>query len=226
LSRRQGPDRRTRQKPSRRWQRTQKRLGRAHARVANLRRDGLHKLTSRLAATYGTVVAEDLNVAGMLRNRRLARHIADAGFAELRRQLTYKTDWGGGRLVVADRWYPSSKTCSACGTVKTKLALSERVYNCQSCGLVLDRDLNAARNLAALAAETTNRREWPGGRTRSRPEDPARGAGGCETSTRHHHGGQDRDRPTARRDYLSHAHQSAVKGNSGGTPRSVIKIGT
>jgi len=153
LSRRQGPDRRTRQKPSRRWQRTRVRLSRTHARVANLRRDGLHKLTTRLAARFGTVVAEDLNVAGMLRNRRLARHIADAGFAELRRQLAYKTHWSGGRLVLADRWYPSSKTCSACGTVKTKLALSERTYHCQSCGLVLDRDLNAARNLAALADE-------------------------------------------------------------------------
>jgi putative transposase len=121
--------------------------------VANLRRDGLHKLTTRLTREFGTVVAEDLNVAGMLANRRLARHIADAGFAELRRQLTYKTDWNGGRLVVADRWYPSSKTCSGCGTVKTKLALSERTYTCTSCGLVLDRDLNAARNLAALARE-------------------------------------------------------------------------
>lgn len=86
--------------------------------VANLRRDGLHKLTTRLAATHGTVVVEDLNVTGMLTNRRLARHIADAGFAETRRQLTYKTDWTGGRLLVADRWYPSSKTCSACGAVR------------------------------------------------------------------------------------------------------------
>jgi len=153
LSRKTGPDRRTGRHPSHRWQRAAARLGRAHARVAHLRRDGLHKLTTRLTREHATIVVEDLNVAGMLRNRRLARHIADAGFAELRRQLGYKTVWGGGRLVVADRWYPSSKTCSACGTVKTKLALSERVYDCQSCGLVLDRDLNAARNLAALAAE-------------------------------------------------------------------------
>ncbi|MGN9779766.1 IS607 family element RNA-guided endonuclease TnpB, partial [Micromonospora sp. H33] len=126
LSRRVGPDRRTGRRPSNRWRRAQARLGRAHARVANLRRDGLHKLTTRLAATYGTVVVEDLNVAGMLRNRRLARHIADVGFAEMRRQLAYKTEWNGGRLLVADRWYPSSKTCSDCGAVKTKLALSER----------------------------------------------------------------------------------------------------
>jgi putative transposase len=153
LSRRVGPDRRTGRRPSKRWQHAQAQIGRAHARVANLRRDGLHKLTTRLAPEHGTVVVEDLNVTGMLANRRLARHIADAGFAELRRQLAYKTTWCGGRLIVADRWYPSSKTCSGCGAVKAKLALSEREYECAACGLALDRDLNAARNLAALARE-------------------------------------------------------------------------
>ena len=126
-------------------------MARRHARAANLRENALHQLTARLAATYGTVVAEDLHVAGMLRNRRLARHIADAGFGQIRRQLAYKTAWHGGRLVLAGRYYPSSKTCSGCGAVKAKLALSERTYRCQQCGLVLDRDLNAARNLAALA---------------------------------------------------------------------------
>ncbi|MGX7669382.1 RNA-guided endonuclease InsQ/TnpB family protein [Plantactinospora sp. DSM 117369] len=153
LSRKTGPDRRIGRRPSKRWERAVARLGRAHARVANLRRDGLHKLTSELAREYGTIVVEDLNVAGMLRNRRLARHIADAGFAELRHQLAYKSVWSGSRLIVADRWYPSSKTCSGCGAVKAKLALSERTYTCTACRLVLDRDLNAARNLAALAAE-------------------------------------------------------------------------
>ena len=151
LSRRVGPDRRSGRRPSKRWEAARGQLARAHARVVNLRRDGLHKLTSRLAGEYGTIVVEDLHVAGMLANRRLARRIADAGFAELRRQLAYKTAWNGGRLVVADRWYPSSKTCSGCGAVKTKLALSERTYTCTTCGLALDRDLNAARNLAALA---------------------------------------------------------------------------
>ncbi|MDF5757712.1 RNA-guided endonuclease TnpB family protein [Spongiactinospora sp. TRM90649] len=136
-----------------RWRKAANRLGRAHARVGNLRRDGLHKLTTRLASEHGTVVVEDLNVAGMLTGRRLARHIADAGFAEIRRQLAYKTAWNGGRMVVADRWYPSSKTCSGCGLVKAKLALSEREYPCETCGLVMDRDVNAARNLAALAAQ-------------------------------------------------------------------------
>jgi IS605 OrfB family transposase len=150
VSRKAGPDRRTGQKPSKRWKRASRELARAHARVANLRRDGLHKLTTRLAHEFGTIVVEDLNVAGMVRNRRLARHIADVGFAEIRRQLAYKTGWHGGRLQVADRWYPSSKTCSACGAVKTKLALSERIYTCTTCGLSLDRDVNAARNLASL----------------------------------------------------------------------------
>jgi putative transposase len=153
LARKQGPNRRTGQRASNRWQCAANRLGRAHARVANLRRDGLHKLTTRLARQHGTIVVEDLNVTGMLANRRLARHIADAGFAEIRRQLAYKTSWNGGRLLVADRWYPSSKTCSGCGTAKAKLALSERTYICEVCGLVIDRDRNAALNLAALAAE-------------------------------------------------------------------------
>ncbi|MEU1837150.1 IS607 family element RNA-guided endonuclease TnpB [Micromonospora chersina] len=153
MARKTGPDRRTGQRPSNRWQRAHARLGRAHARVAHLRRDSLHKLTTRICQQHGVIVVEDLNVAGMLRNRRLARHIADASFGELRRQLAYKTQWNGGRLIVADRWYPSSKTCSGCGAVKTKLALSERTYTCETCGLAIDRDHNAARNLAALAAE-------------------------------------------------------------------------
>jgi len=89
--------------------------------------------------------------AGMVRNRHLARALADAGLAGLRRQLYYKTDWYGSRLVVADPFYPSSKTCSACGWVKAKLTLAERTFTCEACGLRLDRDLNAARNLAMLA---------------------------------------------------------------------------
>jgi putative transposase len=108
LSRKSGPDRRTARRPSKRWQRAADRLARAYARVANLRRDGLHKLTTGLAATHATVVVEDLNVTGMLANRKLARHIADAGFAEIRRQLVYKTTWNGGRLLVADRWWPTA----------------------------------------------------------------------------------------------------------------------
>jgi IS605 OrfB family transposase len=136
---------------SRRRDQTRHRLARVHARAANLRRDALHKLTTALATQHGTVVVEQLNLAGMVRNRRLARALSDSGLGELRRQLTYKTAWYGSRLVVADRFYPSSKTCSACGYVKAKLTLAERTFACVVCGLQLDRDLNAARNLAALA---------------------------------------------------------------------------
>jgi putative transposase len=166
-ARRRGPDRHTgqnpskqssskqdppRQGPSNRWRKTQARIARLHTAVTNARRDGLHQLTTRLASSFGTIVVEDLNVAGMLTNRRLARHIAGAGMGELRRQLDYKIRWRGGRLVVADRWYPSSKTCSACGTVKTKLRLAERTFRCDHCGYTADRDHNAARNLAGLAS--------------------------------------------------------------------------
>ena len=148
MSRKRGPDRRTGQQPSNRWAQASAALGKAQGRVADQRRDAIHKLTTELAGRYGTVVVEDLNVAGMVRNRRLARAIADASFAGVRRQLTYKTEWNGGRLIIADRWFASSKTCSGCGAVKTKLLLSERTYVCASCGLVTDRDENAALNLA------------------------------------------------------------------------------
>jgi len=176
MSRRVGPDRRTGRRPSNRWHNARRRLARAHTRVANLRRDGLHQLTARLARTHGTIVVENLNVAGMLRNRRLARQIADAGFGELRRQLDYKTTWNGGRLIVVDRWYPSSKTCSGCGVVKTKLPLAERTYTCTACGLALDRDVNAARNLAALADEAATAGSGPvagrGADRKTRPGGP------------------------------------------------------
>jgi putative transposase len=125
-------------------------LARVHARAANLRKDALHKLTTTLTTQHLVIVVEHLNVAGLLRNRRLARAIADTAMAESRRQLAYKTSWYGSRLVVADRFYPSSKTCSACGWVKAKLTMAERTFTCQACGLQIDRDLNAARNLAKL----------------------------------------------------------------------------
>jgi putative transposase len=154
---------------SARRRRSAARLARLHARIASIRADALHKATTMLAARYQTVVAEDLNVAGMTRNRRLARAITDQGLGSVRRLLGYKTTWNGGTLVLAGRWYPSSKTCSGCGTVKAKLALSERTYTCAACGLVMDRDVNAARNLlhlAASGAESVNARE---GTARPRP---------------------------------------------------------
>ncbi|HEV2918516.1 MAG TPA: IS607 family element RNA-guided endonuclease TnpB, partial [Actinomycetota bacterium] len=157
LARRRGPlaPDGSRREPSKRWQQTSRRLAQAHAKIANLRGNALHHLTSALAGTYGAVVVEHLNIAGMLRNHGLARRIADAGWGELRRQLGYKTAWAGGTLVQADTFYPSSKTCSGCGHVKAKLPLSERTYRCERCGLVLDRDENAARNLAALVLTQT-----------------------------------------------------------------------
>ncbi|PRY60884.1 IS607 family element RNA-guided endonuclease TnpB [Glycomyces artemisiae] len=146
LARRRGPA--PGSAPSARWLRARAGLNKAHARIAQQRSDALHKLTTNLARTYGTIVIEDLNVAGMVTNHRLARRISDAGWGELRRQITYKSAWNGGSTVVANRWLPTSKTCSNCGTAKAKLSLSERVFRCQHCGMVLDRDLNAARNLA------------------------------------------------------------------------------
>jgi putative transposase len=142
------------------------RLARIHARVANVRADALHKATTALARRYETVVIEDLNVAAMTRNRRLARAVADQGFGQARRMLGYKTGWNGGTLITADRWYPSSKRCVGCGTVKTKLSLSERTYSCGVCGLVLDRDINAARNLLMLAASGAERITACGGNVR------------------------------------------------------------
>lgn len=142
-----------RRSPSNRYSRATGRLRRTHGRVADLRRDSTHKLTTGLAREYGAIVIEDLNVAGMVKNRRLARQIGDAGWGEIRRQLVYKTQRHSGRLIIADRWFASSKTCSGCGAVKTKLLLSERTYVCATCGLVTDRDENAARNLAAYGEQ-------------------------------------------------------------------------
>jgi putative transposase len=125
-----------------------RRLGKMHARVAAVRTHLLHQITTELARSYASVTIEDLNAAGMLQLRSLARHVSDASFGEFRRQLEYKTDWYGTELVVADRWFPSSKTCSGCGRIDPDLTLADRTYACSGCGLVIDRDLNAAINLA------------------------------------------------------------------------------
>lgn len=125
-----------------------RRLGKVHARVAQLRRNLLHQITGELARGYTSVTIEDLNVAGMLQNRKLARVVSDAAFGEFRRQLEYKATWYGTELVIANRWFPSSKTCSGCGALDPDLTLSDRVYACDGCGRVIDRDTNAAINLA------------------------------------------------------------------------------
>ena len=143
---------------SKRRAKARERVARIHNRIANRRSDTLNKLTTRLTQTYSDICIEDLNVAGMVKNHHLAKAVSDASFFELRRMLEYKTAKTGARLHVIDRWYPSSKTCSNCGSVKTKLSLTERTYKCEHCGLVIDRDLNAAINImvAGSAPETLN----------------------------------------------------------------------
>ena len=145
-------------KGSNRRAKAKAKVARLHARVANRRSDALHKLTTRLAREYSDISIEDLNVSGMVKNRHLAKSISDAAFGEFRRQLKYKTARSGARLHVVDRWFASSKTCSGCGGVKAKLSLAERTYRCDSCGLTMDRDLNAAINIliAGSAPETLN----------------------------------------------------------------------
>jgi putative transposase len=144
-----------RQKGSRNRRKAAQRLGTLHRRVANQRTNTLHQFTSRLAKTKSTVVIEDLNVAGMLKNHHLAQAIGDVGFGEFRRQLTYKAAWYGCQVFVASRWEPSSKTCSGCGWVDEDLTLADRTFRCEQCGQVLDRDLNAAINLSKLAGSSS-----------------------------------------------------------------------
>jgi IS605 OrfB family transposase len=173
LARRQGPRAAdgSRRPPSAGWRQTRRQLVREHARVANVRRNSLHQFTSELVETYGTIVVERLNVAGLLKNRRLARRLADASLGTLRRQFAYKTIWAGSTLVEAEPFFPSSKICSGCGHVKAKLPLSQREYHCECCGLVLDRDVNAARNLAVLVESSANRVARSGLETRKTPVD-------------------------------------------------------
>ena len=129
-------------------------LARLHYRLRCIREDALHKLSTYLTRNYAAVALEDLNVKGMLSNRRLARASADMGFYELRRQLEYKAALRGNHIEVADRWFPSSKMCSSCGEVKEQLRLSERSFQCEACGTTLDRDDNAARNLLLTVSFT------------------------------------------------------------------------
>ena len=132
-----------------------RRLSRIHGRIADQRRYATHEVTTKLVKTHDRLCIEDLAVANLIRNRHLARPIADAAWGELSRQLAYKATWYGSQLVSAPRWFPSSKSCSSCGLVRHDLGLSQRVFRCDSgdggCGLAIDRDLNAAVNLAAWA---------------------------------------------------------------------------
>jgi len=129
-------------------------LARLHARIANIRADFIHKLTTRLCRENQAVVIEDLHVKGMLANDKLARALSDVGFGMIRRQMEYKVKRYGTLLVVADRWYPSSRLCSVCGWKHEALTLRDREWTCPQCGTHHDRDLNAALNLKRLATET------------------------------------------------------------------------
>ncbi|MBO0806576.1 MAG: transposase [Nocardiopsaceae bacterium] len=190
------PAARTRQPPSRRRARTSKRIGRVHAHAAAIRRDVLHKQTTALARRHQVITVETLNASGMrsagdARKRGLNRALADAALAEVRRMLRYKCAWYGSTLVEAGRYYPSSKTCSGCGSRKPRLSLAERAYACDRCGLVIDRDLNAAINLARLGEAQALGEQGPAGsgpvagRGATRETGPARAgdAGGREAST-------------------------------------------
>lgn len=173
------------QKGSRRWQTQRQRVARLHARVADTRRDDQHKLTTGLVKAYGLIAIEDLNVRGMTASAKgtaekpgqrvkqkagLNRALLDVGFGEIRRQIDYKCQWHGRVLYVADRFAPTSKTCSDCGAVIDSLPLRIRAWTCPACGAEHDRDTNAARNLLALA--TGGRPDDArGGRT-----DPSAGA--------------------------------------------------
>jgi putative transposase len=143
------------QKGSSNRRKARAKLARLHARIANIRSDALHKLTTEITRRFHTIGIEDLNVRGMAKNRRLARSIADMGFFEFRRQLEYKATMRGGVVVVADRWFASSKTCSACGSVQEAMPLSVRQWICPDCGTRHDRDLNAAINLKNMAVSST-----------------------------------------------------------------------
>lgn len=140
------------QRGSANFRKAKARLARRHARVANIRRDAHHKLTHRLVHEFDRIGVENLNVVGMVKNRHLARALSDASFGEFRRMLKYKARFYGAALIMADRFFPSSKTCSCCGVIAKKMPLSVRKWTCQNCGVTHDRDLNAAKNLEKLAA--------------------------------------------------------------------------
>jgi len=156
LSRKQGSKKG--EKKSKNFFKAQKQLSRLHARIANIRNDETHKLTSMLTQNYGAVGIEDLNVSGMIKNHKLARAILDMSFFEFRRQLEYKAKITGGDIIIADRFFPSSKLCSNCGYKAEDMRLSVREWICPICGSKHDRDINAAINLKNNAITNLNRK--------------------------------------------------------------------
>jgi putative transposase len=152
-------------------------VARIHARIADRRRDGLHKLTTRLVRENQTLVIEDLTVRNMVSNRSLARAISDAAWAEFRSMLEYKAAWYGREVIAVDRFFPSSRLCSACGTLQKKMPLHVRSWTCENCGATHDRDVNAARNLLAAGravlacgAGVRPQRRTPGGQSATKQE--------------------------------------------------------
>lgn len=137
---------------SKNYQKAKQKVSKIHYKISCIRKNALHKITSDLAKNHSQIVIEDLNVSGMSKNHKLASAILDGGFYEFRRQLSYKCAWYGSELIVADRFFASSKTCSNCGQKKDKLSLKERHFCCAICGFESDRDLNAAINLEKYGA--------------------------------------------------------------------------
>ena len=144
---------RKRKVPSKNYLKAKTKLAREHAKVANIRKDYLHKLTTYLIQKYDIICIEDLNVKGMMQNKKLARAISDMGFYEFKRQLLYKAEMCGKEIVIADRWFPSSKTCSECGHKAEEMPLSVREWECPNCHTHYDRDINAAINLKKYGLE-------------------------------------------------------------------------
>jgi len=157
-----------------------RKVGKAHARIADRRRDGLHKLTTRLVRENQTLVIEDLTVRNMVKNRSLARAISDAAWSQFRSMLEYKAAWYGREVIVVDRFFPSSKLCSTCGTLQDRMPLHVRTWTCD-CGTTHDRDVNAAKNLLAVGLTVTAcgagvrpQRRTPGGQPATKQESPRR----------------------------------------------------
>jgi len=130
------------------------RVAQIHYRISCIRQECLHQLTTRLTRNYRNIAIEDLNVKGMMSNRRLSRRIADMDFYEFRRQLMYKAELHGNHIEVVDRWFPSTKRCSRCHALNKEMTLKNRDYDCPCCGLFIDRDENAARNLRSTVSST------------------------------------------------------------------------
>lgn len=145
-----------RKKGSANRQKTKDKIAKLHLKISNVRKTSLHTVSAHaMKNSPQSIVIEDLNVKGMVKNSNLAKAVSDSSMSELHRQIKYKAGWNNIEVLEANRWYPSSKTCSACGHKKETLGLDERVFVCENCGTTLDRDYNAALNLAALAKAET-----------------------------------------------------------------------